>query len=142
MLTARRRRGGGIGGGGGRKMVAMPTPARLLLFSRSRSLGRTLQQYTPPLTPISRRRRQRPHHRPKSPLLHIRLNKHKPRLSKVHMHRCGSGSAQGGKNVVFVEPDKGVTEVSTVAGEEDCAGTGTVADAEDVAGCEGGAVGL
>jgi len=127
--------------------MCMSPTAILPALSLADTMLSAFEQDTPRLTTIRWRRSQTAGHRSKAPFLDIGLDEDKAHLSKIDVHFAGACSADGGKQVRMLESVRYVFELATVAGEEDCARAGTIADADDIAdniwwsigrcGCEG-----
>ena len=72
-------------------------------------------------------------HRCQPPFLHIRFNEHESGLSEVYVYGTWSVGADGWEEVLRFKAVGYVFEFLAVAGEEDGAGSWTVATANDVA---------
>lgn len=101
----------------------------------------SFQQYATLLAPIWWWRGQRPRGGGETPLFDVGFDEHEAELAKVDVDAGGTVGADGGEEVEGFETVGGVVEFFAVAGEEDGAGAGTVADADDVTLVEGGGVG-
>jgi hypothetical protein len=72
-------------------------------------------------------------HRRKTPFLDIGLDENEAALAEVDVHGAGPLRADGGEEVLRFEAVGHVIKLFAVACEEYGAGTGTVADTDDVA---------
>lgn len=113
---------------------------RLLMVCRALS-STGFKQNTPLFTPIRWWRGQAPRHGCQPPFLDIRLDKDEARLSEIDVYGARTVCADGWEEVLRFQAVGNVLEFLAVAGEEEGAGAGAVADAYDVALDVGGAVG-
>lgn len=85
--------------------------------------------------------RQTARHGGQAPFLDIRLDEDEAALTEVDVHGARAVGADGGEEVLGLKAVGDVVEFFAVAREEDAAGSRTVADSDDVALDEVGAVG-
>jgi hypothetical protein len=67
-----------------------------------------------------------------TPLLYVGLDENKAALSKIDMQAAGTVGANGGKEVITVEPNKRILEFPTVACEKNCPASWSIANTNDV----------
>jgi hypothetical protein len=70
--------------------------------------------------------------RGQTPLLYIGLNENKATLSKIDMQATRTVGANGGKEIVAVEPNERILEFPAVTCEENCPASWPIADTNDV----------
>ena len=112
-----------------------------LTLSLSLSFPARLKQNTTLLTSIRGRWRKTPRHRRQTPFFDIRFDEDEAGLAEVDVHSARAVCADSGEEVLGFETVGYVVEFFAVAGEEDGAGAGAVADTYHVALDVGGAVG-
>jgi len=99
-----------------------------------------LKQYTPLLASIRWRRRKTARHRRQAPLLHISFDEDEAALTEIDVDGARAICADSGEKVLGFEAMGYIVELLAVAGEEDCASAGAIANTYHVALDIGGAV--
>jgi hypothetical protein len=92
-----------------------------------------LEKYAPLLRAVRGRGRQGTRDGRETPLLDVGLDEHEAGLAEVDVHAAGPVGAHGGEEVLVLEAVADVLELLAVAGEEDGARAGPIADAYYVA---------